>query len=108
MMPRKRLPSHQDVRNAKKRKIESEECVGNAIKMEIQIQAKIPADMAHVIWEFSKEEWKPCTRCNKLIDPEYSKALFSIDSEQRKYRCTDCDEMISQWSKVAINKFPFR
>ena len=49
MMPRKRLPSHQDVRNTKKRRVESEECVGNAIKMEIQIQAKIPAEMAHLI-----------------------------------------------------------
>ena len=104
MMPRKRLPTHQDVRNAKKRRIESEECVGNAIKMEIQIQAKIPADMAHVIWEFSKGQWTTCTRCKELIDDKFGKALYSLQSEKIKYRCIDCDEVISKWY---TNEFPF-
>ena len=103
MMPRKRLPSHQDVRNTKKRRIESEECVGNAIKIEIQIHAKIPADMAHVIWEFSKGQWTPCTRCKELIDDKFGIRLFTFHSEERKYRCTDCDEMVKKW----INEFPF-
>ena len=106
MMPRKRLPSHQDVRNTKKRRIESKECVGNAIKMEIQIIAKIPADMAHVIWEFSKGQWTTCTRCKELIDDKFGKPLYSLN-EEIKYRCIDCDEIISKWINSVNNKFVF-
>ena len=116
MNPRKRLASVPEHNNAKKIKMDSAECYGNAIKMEMYIyinsllESDVPWEMIELIWSFGEGSWVPCCKCKEPTDQDYSTKLFSLYDKINR-RCRQCDEKMQKWEEERYEeirkRFPF-